>query len=189
MTDDVIDSQVLLLQAVGRGDRRAFEQLYRQLSPYLFAIALRMLRRRGWAEEVLHDTMLAIWQRAASYDPQLSAPKTWMTTLIRHRAIDYLRLKGNQASPLDTLDIDTLNEDYTEGLSCTFADGLPSTSEARRLADCLDHLPGEQRQSVMLAYYQGLSHSEISEHLQQPAGTVKSWIRRALAHLKECVGI
>lgn len=189
MTDDVIDSQVLLLQAIGRGDRRAFEQLYRQLSPYLFAIALRILRRRGWAEEVLHDTMLAIWQKAGSYDPQLSAPKTWMTTLIRHRAIDYLRLKSNQTSPLETLDIDTLNDDEAERLSCSFAEGLPSTSEARRLADCLDHLPGEQRQSVMLAYYQGLSHNEIAEHLQQPAGTVKSWIRRALAHLKECVGI
>ncbi|MDW8844761.1 sigma-70 family RNA polymerase sigma factor [Erwinia sp. MMLR14_017] len=187
MTDDVIDSQILLLQAVGQGDRRAFEQLYRQHSSYLFAIALRMLRRRGWAEEVLHDTMLAIWQRAATYDPTLSAPKTWMTTFIRHRAIDYLRLKANQVTPLETLDVARMEE--AEGLACTFADALPSTSEARRLAGCLENLPGEQRQSVMLAYYQGLSHSEISAHMEQPAGTVKSWIRRALAHLKECVGI
>lgn len=187
MTDDVTDSQTLLLLATGRGDRQAFEQLYRQISPYLFAVALRMLHQRSQAEEVLHDTMLTIWQRAGSYDPTLSSPKTWMTALIRHRAIDSVRLRANQTTSLENLDPETA--EHSESFSCSFADGLPSTAEARRLAGCLEQLPGEQKQSVMLAYYQGLSHSEISEHLQQPAGTVKSWIRRALAHLKECVGI
>ena len=189
MTDTIIDSQILLLQATGQGDRRAFEQLYRQMSPYLFAIALRMLRQRSWAEEVLHDAMLAIWQKAASYDPAQSAPKTWMTTIVRHRAIDYARLRANQTTSLETIDFEAPEGEELLSLSSTFADGLPTTSEARRLSECLNGLPGDQKQSVVLAYYQGLSHSEVAEHLQQPTGTVKSWIRRALAHLKECVGI
>lgn len=101
MTDDVIDSQVVLMQAIAAGDKRAFEALYRRYSPYLFAIALRMLHRRGWAEEVLHDSFLTVWQRAASFDPALSAPKTWLTNIVRNRAIDYLRLQDNRVIELE----------------------------------------------------------------------------------------
>jgi len=80
-----------LLPAIAKGDRRAFEQLYRLTSPHLFALALRMLRQQGWAEEVLHDCYLTIWNRAASYDAALSAPMTWMTHIVRNRCIDGLR--------------------------------------------------------------------------------------------------
>ncbi|WP_380181993.1 RNA polymerase sigma factor [Kalamiella sp. sgz302252] len=189
MTENTTDSHTLLLQATGQGDRRAFEQLYHQLSPYLFAVALRILRQRSWAEEVLHDAMLTIWQRAASYDQQQSSPKTWMSTIVRHRAIDYARLRANQTASLEAMDFDAPDSEALQTLSSTFAEGLSSTSEARRLSECLNSLPGDQKQSLALAYYQGLSHSEVAGHLQQPVGTVKSWIRRALAQLKECVGI
>ncbi len=180
MTDDVIDSQVVLMQAIAAGDKRAFEALYRRYSPYLFAIALRMLHRRGWAEEVLHDSFLTVWQRAASFDPALSAPKTWLTNIVRNRAIDYLRLQDNRVIELEEEALSDADDPTQDS---------PFRSESRRLADCMDQLQPEQRQSIRLAYYQGLSHSEIAQHLQQPDGTVKSWIRRALAQLKECVGL
>ncbi|ROR05138.1 RNA polymerase sigma factor [Erwinia sp. JUb26] len=181
MAEESIDSQVLLIRAVAAGDKRAFEALYRSYSPYLFAIALRLLHRRGWAEEVLHDSFLTLWQRADTFDPTLSAPKTWLTNIVRHRAIDYLRLQDNRVLELDD-ENDTVAGENEH-------DHPPTTTESRRLLTCMDALPAEQRQSVVLAYHHGLSHSEIALHLQQPAGTVKSWIRRALMHLKGCVGI
>lgn len=181
MTDDVTDSQILLMKAIAAGDKRAFEATYHRYSPYLFAIALRMLRRRDWAEEVLHDSFLTVWQRAGSFDPALSAPKTWLTNIVRNRAIDYLRLQDNRVEELEEDDtLFDVDHSPTE---------LPSGSESRRLADCMTQLSSEQRQSITLAYYQGLSHSEIALHLEQPAGTIKSWIRRALTQLKDCVGI
>lgn len=184
MTDYTPNHQVLLLQAVASGDRQAFESLYRQMSPHLFAIALRMLRRRSWAEEVLHDSFIIVWHRAASYNPELSAPGTWLTHIVRHRAIDCLRLRENNLGGFDE------SEDH-EALASVASDAeqLHSSIEVQRLNECLGHLPVDQRQSVMLAYYQGLSHGEIAAWLQQPLGSVKSWIRRALEHLKSCVGI
>ena len=181
MTDDVTDSQILLMKAIAAGDKRAFEATYHRYSPYLFAIALRMLRRRDWAEEVLHDSFLTVWQRAGSFNPALSAPKTWLTNIVRNRAIDYLRLQDNRVEELAE-DDNLYNVDHSPTES-------PSGTESRRLADCMTQLSSEQRQSITLAYYQGLSHSEIALHLEQPAGTIKSWIRRALTQLKDCVGI
>lgn len=182
VTDDVTDdSQILLMKAAADGDKRAFEAVYRHFSPYLFAIALRMLRRRDWAEEVLHDSFLTVWQRAGSFDPALSAPRTWLTHIVRNRAIDYLRLQDNR--------VEKLEEDDRFFDVPGYSTERPSGTESRRLINCMAQLSSEQRQSISLAYYQGLSHTEIALHLSQPAGTIKSWIRRALTQLKECVGI
>jgi RNA polymerase sigma-70 factor (ECF subfamily) len=109
---------------------------------------------------------------------------TWLTHIVRNRAIDWMRGSDNQ---LDELDDDVMNSDASdvdEPLQ-----RLQQDSDAKILAACLAHLPAEQRQSLILAYYQGLSHGEVSSHLQQPLGTIKSWIRRALDHLKSCVGL
>ncbi len=173
-----------LLQAMAAGDRQAFEQLYLLTSPRLFAVALRMLRRRAWAEEVLHDCYITAWNRATHYDPLLSSPMTWLTHIVRNRAIDWLRGGDNQLLALEEEAQDRLTDEYDQPLR-----RLQQDSEAKKLAECLQHLPCEQRQSLVLAYYQGLSHGEVSDHLQQPLGTIKSWIRRALEHLKSCVGL
>lgn len=173
-----------LMQSIAEGDQQAFEQLYRLTSPRLFAVALRMLRRHAWAEEVLHDCYLTVWHRAASYNPTLSSPMTWLTHIVRNRAIDWLRGSDNQLLELEEGVQDALSEDYDQPLRHLQQDG-----EAKKLAECLGHLPSEQRQSLVLAYYQGLSHGEVSDHMQQPLGTIKSWIRRALDHLKSCVGL
>ncbi|MBF7996190.1 sigma-70 family RNA polymerase sigma factor [Rahnella laticis] len=182
--ENALEVQRELMSAMAVGDRQAFEQLYRLTSPRLFAVALRMLRRHAWAEEVLHDSYITAWNRAGSYNPALSSPMTWLTHIVRNRAIDWMRGSDNQ---LDELDDDVMNSnasDDDEPLQ-----RLQQDSDAKILAACLAHLPAEQRQSLILAYYQGLSHGEVSSHLQQPLGTIKSWIRRALDHLKSCVGL
>jgi len=173
-----------LLPAVAKGDRRAFEQLYRLTSPHLFSLALRMLRQQGWAEEVLHDCYLTIWNRAASYDAALSAPMTWMTHIVRNRCIDGLR-SGQARLTLEA-------EEFSDLLPITSEDeqnNWHDPAQADRLRHCIGHLSSEQQQSITLAYYQGISHSDIAAWLQQPVGSVKSWIRRALEHLRECVGL
>ncbi|RJT15157.1 RNA polymerase sigma factor [Rahnella inusitata] len=182
--EKALEVQRELMSAMAVGDRQAFEQLYRLTSPRLFAVALRMLRRHAWAEEVLHDSYITAWNRAASYNPALSSPMTWLTHIVRNRAIDWMRGRDNQTDELDDSVADLYVEQSDEPLQ-----RLQQDSDAKILANCLAHLPAEQRQSLILAYYQGLSHGEVSSHLQQPLGTIKSWIRRALEHLKSCVGL
>ncbi|TQI80760.1 RNA polymerase sigma-70 factor (ECF subfamily) [Serratia fonticola] len=184
MTKAFSEQHAELMQAVALGDRRAFEQLYRLTSPRLFAVALRMLRRQSWAEEVLHDSFISVWNRAVSYDPNLSSPMTWLTHIVRNRAIDWLRGEGGRSMQTEDEWLDSMG-DASEDPSNQFLHG----EEAGKLAECLNHLNAEQRQSIVLAYYQGMSHGEVSAHLQQPLGTIKSWIRRALDHLKDCVGL
>ncbi|PIF22298.1 sigma-70 family RNA polymerase sigma factor [Candidatus Pantoea floridensis] len=173
-----------LFPAIAKGDRRAFEQLYRLTSPHLYALALRMLRQQGWAEEVLHDCYLTIWNRAASYDSALSAPMTWMTHIVRNRCIDGLR-SGQARAALAT----EVFNDELQIAEEQDRNNWHDPAQADRLRHCISHLSSEQQQSITLAYYQGMSHSDIAAWLQQPVGSVKSWIRRALEHLRECVGL
>ena len=184
MDKTLVEQQVKLMQAVAEGDRRAFEQLYRQTSPHLFAVALRTVQRHSWAEECLHDAFLTVWNRASGYDPALSSPVTWLTHIVRNRCIDWLRSGQSRAANQE----DELSE-QTPDVEEQQDNGWCDEQQASRLRGCLDGLSSEQRQSVVLAYYQGMSHGDIADWLQQPLGTVKSWIRRALDHLKDCVGL
>ncbi|MBB1201617.1 sigma-70 family RNA polymerase sigma factor [Enterobacteriaceae bacterium 89] len=171
-----------LMIQIANGDKNALAQLYQTISPRLLGIILRLVRRRDWAEEILHDTFIQIWQSAMEYDAKRGEPQIWLSHIARNRAIDYLRKHENRCCSV---------EDITEAEQNVQAQ-LPAEDihqEARRLQHCIEHLPSEQRQSIALAYYRGLSQTEIAESMNQPEGTVKSWIRRALAHLKECVGL
>jgi RNA polymerase sigma-70 factor (ECF subfamily) len=171
-----------LMNQIAGGDKDALAQLYRVLSPRLFGIILRMVRRRDWAEEILHDTFIQIWQSAMYYDEQRSEPHIWLSHIARNRAIDYLRKHENRCCSV---------EEISEA-EAGFQAHLPTDDihqEARRLQHCMAHLPSEQRQSIALAYYRGLSQTEIALSMSQPEGTVKSWIRRALIHLRECIGL
>lgn len=181
--DNVLkENQIKLLQAVAKGDHKAFENLYQQTSPYLFAIALRMLRNHAWAEEVLHESFLAIWNRAEHYDPALSSPITWLTHIVRNRCIDGLRSRQGRQAEHD------VEYDDQQHYSDDGKDKNEYAAEhAEKLDQCLHHLDSTQRQCISLAYYQGMSHAEIADWTGQPLGSVKSWIRRALDHLKSCV--
>ncbi len=180
-----------LLAQAGLGDRAAFAQLYERTSGHLFAVVLRIQRDRGQAEDLLQEVYVSVWKAAASFDAARSQPLTWLTHIARNRAIDSLRRAGAQPRlESSSRDEDDERPDITEALA---DDGpgplelLHRASDARELKHCMDHLSPPQRQSVALAFYDGLSHAEVAEHLKQPLGTVKSWVRRALQTLKSCL--
>jgi RNA polymerase sigma-70 factor (ECF subfamily) len=180
-----------LLARAGLGDRAAFARLYERTSGHLFAVVLRIQRDRGVAEDLLQDIYVSVWKAAASFDAARSQPLTWLTHIARNRAIDSLRRA--QAQPqTETLSRGDDDErpdplDAVASAEPGPLDLLDRASDQRGLARCMEGLSAPQRQSVALAFFDGLSHSEVAIHLREPLGTVKSWVRRALATLKDCL--
>ena len=183
-----------LLARAGLGDRAAFATLYERTSSHLFAVVLRINRDRALAEDILQEVYVNVWRAARSFDAAQSQPLTWLTSIARNRAIDSLRrvqtqpkfqAAGSAAGSSDLEDEDVYD---------TVADAAPGpldllsrATDARAVTQCMEKLSPLQRQSVALAFYQGLSHAEVAEQLRQPLGTVKSWVRRALMTLKACL--
>jgi RNA polymerase sigma-70 factor (ECF subfamily) len=187
---DPAQNQVLagLLAACGRKDEAAFSRLYQSTSSKLFGVAVRILRREDWAEEVLQDCYVSIWNHAGSFDAGLSAPMTWMTSIVRNRCLDWLRRPRLEVS-LARADDD--GEDPLESVPSEDPgplDELARSADAKALGECLRRLEPKQRQAIMLAFYEGLSHSELASHMREPLGTVKTWVRRGLERLKGCLG-
>ena len=183
-----------LLARAGLGDRAAFATLYERTSSHLFAVVLRINRDRAQAEDILQEVYVNVWRAASSFDAAQSQPLTWLTSIARNRAIDSLRRMQTQpqvraaGSPADS------RESEDDDVYDTVADESPGpldllsrAAEARSLATCMDRLSATQRQSVALAFFQGLSHAEIAAQMHQPLGTIKSWVRRSLAALKSCL--
>ena len=172
-----------LLARCALRDQRAFATLYRFSSAKLFAVAVRITRRRDWAEEVLQEAFVNIWNHAAGYNATKSAPMTWMTAIVRNRALDLLR-KPREVE---------IDEEHEE-LMASVPDESPGPEELLRqsldagaLADCMKTLTGEQQRSITLAFFYGLSHGELAAQMRKPLGTVKTWIRRGLDRLKGCL--
>jgi RNA polymerase sigma-70 factor (ECF subfamily) len=164
-------------------DRRAFAALYRHSSAKLYAVALRIVRREDWAEDVLQESFVNIWNHVAAYSADKAAPMTWMTAIVRNRALDWLRRPG----------VERGSKDY-DALVAELPDPAPTpeqrvtgAQDANRLSKCLREMSGIQRQCITLAYVHGLSHAELAAHIQEPLGTVKTWIRRGLAQLRVCM--
>ncbi|ULQ47909.1 sigma-70 family RNA polymerase sigma factor [Flagellatimonas centrodinii] len=173
---------VALLRATAERDVLAFRRLYEATSSHLFGLLVRMLRQRDWAEEALQDCYLKIWNRAESYAPDKGTPLAWMMTIARYRALDLLRARREHLS----LDDDSGRPEPID-LEPGPADDAETQEQLHRLEDCLTELPDEQRRSVLLAYYEGYTHSELASQLSSPLGTVKSWVRRGLSRLRECL--
>lgn len=176
------------------GDRQAFAELYRQTCGHLYAVVLRIQPDRAIAEDLLQEVYVAVWKAAGSYDAGRAQPLTWLTQIARNRAIDSLRRA--QAQPrFDTGRHDPDDEgDAAADAYAQVADPtagpaalLEQASDVLQLQRCMAHLSAQQRQTVALAFFDGLSHSEVAERLRQPLGTVKSWARRALATLRGCL--
>lgn len=181
-----------LLSRVQLGDRDSFATLYRLTSAHLFAVVLRINRDRAQAEEVLQEVYVKVWRSAQGYDARLSLPLTWLASIARNGAIDSLRRRKAEPDTVSTTldDPDDEGRDMLSLLASEDAgplESLASAAEARRLGLCMQALSREQQQCLALAFYQGLSHAELAEHLVQPLGTVKSWVRRALTALKDCL--
>ncbi len=159
---------------------------------YLFGVILRIQRDRALAEELLQEVYVKVWRAAAGFDAAQSQPLTWLTSIARHQAIDSLRRAQTQPATVSSTrdDDDGGGPDLADALPDDApgpADLLASASQARRLGECMERLSASQRQSVALAFYDGLSHAEVADHLRQPLGTVKSWVRRGLSTLKTCL--
>jgi RNA polymerase sigma factor (sigma-70 family) len=180
-----------LLARSGLGDRRSFAQLYERTSGHLLAVVLRIQRDRALAEDLLQEVYVSVWKAAASFDAARSQPLTWLTHIARNRAIDSLRRA--QAQPRlesTTRDDDDDRPDAQEAQADDSPgplDLLGLASQKRELSACMEKLTPPQRQSVALAFFDGLSHAEVAAQLREPLGTVKSWVRRALNTLKGCL--
>lgn len=174
-----------LLARVVLRDREAFRQLYEACSPQLFGVALRLLRRRDLAEDVLQDAFTRIWHRADSYRPEAGQPMTWLTSVVRNRALDVLRTETlRRTEPLDEDDeAPAALPDESPGPLAL----LEQAADALQMRGCLEAIDGPQRQCLALAYYHGLSHSELAEHLGSPIGSVKVWLRRGIDRLRRCM--
>jgi len=179
-----------LLARAGLGDRAAFATLYEKTSSHLFAVVLRISRDRAQAEDILQEVYVNVWRAASGFDAAQAQPLTWLTSIARNRAIDSLRRAQTQPQ----LQTAIANDDEETDVYDAVADETPGplemlsrASDARALSHCMQALTAQQRQSVALAFYDGLSHAEVAEKMHQPLGTVKSWVRRALMSLKSCL--
>lgn len=177
------------------GDRQAFRQLYEATSPRLLGVIARLVGRGAAAEDLLQDVYVKIWKSAGQYRPGAGAPMAWLCAAARYRTIDWLRAQGARpeisASDLrGAADDDEGVPEPGERMADT-SPGPPerveAASNAGAVQQCLGTLQASQQQSISLAYYQGLSHGEIADHLGAPLGSVKTWVRRGLIALKTCL--
>jgi RNA polymerase sigma factor (sigma-70 family) len=169
------------LRRCARGERAALRAIYDAEAPRMLGVALRILRRPSLAEEAVHDAFVQVWQRAAGFDPARGAAKTWLYAVLRHRALNILRGEART----------DLVEDF-EPMGLASEEESPETviarlSEAGALRHCLEGLEPGRRNAVILAYMHGLSHGELARKVGVPLGTMKSWLRRSLIALRECL--
>lgn len=171
------EQHLALLGSIAQGDKQAFSKLYQDTSKQLYAVSLKMLRRKELAEEALQDAYVRIWHNASEYRSGKGSVLTWMISIVRYRALDILRYnkirKEDELVDNDNFDIDTSEQ--------------TSEPEQLLLDQCLQQLDLQQRQAIYLAYFNGCSHKEVVNHLNNPLGTIKSWIRRGLMSLQSCL--
>lgn len=175
-----------LLDRVGQRDEKALRLLYERTAPRLMGLAMRVVRQRDWAEDVLQESFLVIWRLAADYRSSLSPPLAWMGLIVRSRSLDFLRRRATdrstRAQPLEESFAETVASDAPAPI-----DAASASEQARALHRCLGELEGRQRELISLAYLRDLSHGELAEQLALPLGTVKTWIRRSLEKLRNCM--
>jgi len=175
-----------LMARVALGDQPAFAQLYQQTSAHLYGVAVRILKDGAAAEEVLQEAFVNVWHHAGSYEAAKSQPTTWLAAIVRNRCLDQLRRRELDTVTMTTDDDDGKEFDLPSG-DPTPVEMLLAGAEAQSVRECVDTLDAGPKQAIALAFYQGLSHAELADHMRQPLGTVKSWVRRGLERLKACL--
>ena len=170
------------LRDCASGDKLALKRIYDAEAARMIAVAQRLLKRRALAEEAVQDTFVLIWRHATRFDPQRGAGLTWIYAILRNRSLSILRdEKRTETTDMPVAEETASEEDDPETV-------MSKLSDAKALRACLETLPPQRRGIVLLAFVQGLTHGEIAGRLKMPIGTVKSWIRRSLISLKECLG-
>jgi RNA polymerase sigma-70 factor (ECF subfamily) len=177
--DSATEAQVgAALVRCAAGDRTALRVIYDAEAPRMVGVARRMLRRQDLAEEAVQDAFMRVWRAAATFDPQKGAARSWLYAILRNCALSILRDEGRFTADEDSAD-------QAAPMTESALARLPETSALRR---CLERLDPQRRSVVVLSYVHGLSHGEVAGKLGVPLGTVKSWVRRSLISLQECMG-
>ncbi|MEX1044937.1 MAG: sigma-70 family RNA polymerase sigma factor [Chthoniobacterales bacterium] len=175
-----------LLARITRRERAAFEELYTRYSNILYATALKFLKQDADAQDVVQDVFIQIWDKAKLYDPAKGKPLTWALTLTRNRSIDRIRAIQRRSRLRDDFEKESTVDESVgvrEALS-----GVDASEKGQILRDAVSQLSGQQRKVIELAFFRGLTQSEIAEKLGEPLGTVKARARRGLMKLKEILG-
>jgi len=172
-----------LLVRLQRRDPQALAELYDRYGRMVFGLILRMVQDRGTAEDLVQETFLRVWNRVGGFDAEHGAVGPWLLAVARNRAIDYLRYRGRR--PEAALE---LNESENPALFADLKSDPLRFDTVRQVKTALEKLPAPQREAIELAYFEGMSQTEIAERLRQPLGTVKSWMRRALLQMREELG-
>jgi len=184
---DESDAQLMdLLDRVAHREEAALKALYDLTSGKLYGLSLRVVRNNEWAEDALQDTFLQIWRTAPDYRASLSPPMAWLGLIVRSRSLDLLRRRKAEREHL-TDEIDDAMADTLAGDAPNPMDTSLASQQAWALHQCLGKLENKQREVVSLAYLRDLSHGELAEQLRLPLGTVKTWIRRGLDQLRNCM--
>ena len=168
------------LAACAAGDRSALRALYEREARWLMGVAMRIVRNRALAEEVLQESFLQIWRAASSFDARRGSGRGWIYTVVRHRALQDLR-KSSRLPETVSLEIDDATEVGTSA-----GERLPD-ADTHELERCLEELDPQKRACIVHAFVDGYTHAQIAARTGTPIGTVKSWVRRGLLALRSCL--
>ena len=174
---------VWLIAAVSKGDEAAFERLYMATRAKLYGVVLRILRRQDLAEEVIQETYVKVWSSAGQFNPAVSSPITWMAAIARNRAIDIVRKRGESSIEEEPEAMDVAAE-TPDPLA-----RREMSEELKRLLECVGRLEPDRQKLVLLAYYNGWSREQLAEKFAAPVNTVKTWLRRSMLDIRECLGL
>ena len=173
------EQDVQTLKRAQSGEARALAELYDRYTPLLFPVALRILRTQADAEDAIQDSWLQVWRRAAAYDPRRGTVAAWLLTVIRTRALDRYRSRASRSRAESRVDPEPVQRPPEPASSAV------RSQLGAKVREALATLAPQQRQAIEIAYFEGLSQSEIAERLKAPLGTVKSWTRQGLTRLRE----
>lgn len=183
-----------LIGVTAQGDHTGFAKLYERTHAHLFGVAVRILGNGPAAEDVLQEAYVSVWKNARAYRSEVGGqtiqPMTWLIAIVRNKALDALRVRTRRKENTLSQD-DVFAEDSAEAVASgsdpSAMQLFEQATHALHISSCLNALEGSHRQSLALAYYQGLSHSEVAAQMGAPLGSVKAWIRRGLEKLKVCL--
>ena len=174
------------LQACAAGDRAAFQSLYKQEARLLLGVALRIVRQRQLAEDILHDAFVNIWSKASTFDAALGSGRGWIYSVTRNLAFNAVRNGAREVS-VDEETAEALDVQNSLDAHSHMTDAFELRANLGKLGNCLSRLEPARRNCILYAYVDGCSHREIAERTQTPLGTVKAWIKRGMDSLRECM--
>ena len=174
------------LQACAAGDRSAFQSLYKQEARLLLGVALRIVRQRQLAEDILHDAFVNIWTKASTFDASVGSGRGWVYSVTRNLAFNAVRNGAREVS-VDEETAEALDAQISMDTYRHTTDAFELHANLGKLGECLSSLEPARRNCILYAYVDGCSHGEIAERTQTPLGTVKAWIKRGMSSLRECM--